>query len=108
MGDALDKLGAGREAHGRHEWEQAYELFRAVDAETPLEPDDLERLADTARWSRHYSEMLDAFERAEAAFARAGDRRGAARAALQLAWEHYWRNNDAVATGWYGQAARLL
>jgi class 3 adenylate cyclase len=108
MSDTLDKLTAGREAHTRHEWEQAYELLRAVDADAPLGPEDLERLADTARWSRHYSEMLDAFERAEAAFARAGDRRGAARAALQLAWEHYNRNNDAVATGWYGQATRLL
>lgn len=108
MGDGFDKLTAAREAHARHEWEQAYELLRAVDAEARLEPEDLERLADTARWSRHYPEMLDAFERAQAAFARAGDRRGAARAALQLAYEHYTRNDDAVATGWYGQATRLL
>jgi class 3 adenylate cyclase len=109
MGTAtFEQLTAGREAHARHEWEQAYVVLRAVDAEAPLGPEDLERLADAARWSRHYPEMLDAFERAQAAFARAGDRRGAARAALQLAWEHYTRNDDAVATGWYGQAATLL
>ena len=52
--------------------------------------------------------MLDAFERAQAAYAGAGDRRGAARAALQLAWEHFQRGNDAVVAGWFGRATTLL
>jgi class 3 adenylate cyclase len=109
MADATsDELAAGREAFARHEWEQAYEVLRASDADTRLGPEDLECLAEAARWSRHYSEMLDAFERAEAAFATAGDRRGAARAALALAWEHFTRNDDAVATGWHGRASTLL
>ena len=72
-----DTLAAGREAFARHEWDKAYELLRAADSNTALVPEDLERLADAARWSRHYSEMLDTFERAEAAYERAGDRRGA-------------------------------
>jgi class 3 adenylate cyclase len=109
MGDTTtDTLAAGREAFARHEWDQAYERLRAAEADTSLGPEDLERLADAARWSRHYPEMLDAFERAEAAYERAGDRRGAARAALQLAWESYTRGDDAVATGWHGRATTLL
>jgi class 3 adenylate cyclase len=109
MGDTtLDTLTAGRQAFSRHEWEHAYELLRAAEADAPLAAEDLERLAEAARWSRHYSEMLDAFERAQAAYARSGDRRGAARAALQLAWEHYTRGDDAVSTGWFGQATTLL
>src|SRR5262249_51631765 len=109
MSDAtLDTLTAGREAFARHAWQQAYEQLRAGDADSSLGPEDLERLAEAARWSRHYAEMLDTFERAEAAFARAGDRRGAARAAIQLAWEHYLRNDEAVAGGWNGRAANLL
>jgi class 3 adenylate cyclase len=104
----LENLAAGREAFARHEWAHAYELLRASDAEAPLGPEDLEQLAEAARWSRHYPDVLDTFERAQAGFARAGDRRGAARVALRLAWENYTRNDDAVATGWYGQATTLL
>jgi hypothetical protein len=104
----LEKVSEGREAFARHEWERAYELLRAADADTRLEAGDLERLAEAARWSRHYSEMLDAFERAEAAYERGRDCRGAARVALALAWEHFIRNDDAVATGWHGRAATLL
>jgi hypothetical protein len=98
-----DSVEAGREAAARHAWRDAYELLRPAAAS--LGPEDLERLADAARWSRHYTAMVDAFERAQAGFARSGDRRGAARAALQLAWEHYTRGDDAVSTGWFGQAA---
>jgi len=104
----IDTLAAGREAFARHEWDKAYELLRAADSNTALVPEDLERLADAARWTRHYSEMLDTFERAEAAYERAGDRRGAARAALQLTWESYTRGDDAVMSGWFGRASRLL
>jgi class 3 adenylate cyclase len=103
-----DTLAEGREAFARHEWEQAYERLRAADADVPLGPEDLERLAGAARWSRHYAEMVDTFERAEAAFERAGDRRGAARAALQLTWESYTRGDDAVMSGWFGRATTLL
>jgi class 3 adenylate cyclase len=109
MGDTmLGTLSEGRDAHARHEWDRAYNLLRSVDGDSPLGPEDLERLADAARWSRHYPEMLGTFERAQAAFGRTGDSRGAARTALQLAWEHYTRGEEAVATGWYGQAATLL
>jgi class 3 adenylate cyclase len=52
--------------------------------------------------------MLGIFERAEVSFERAGDRRGAARAAMQLAWEHYTRGDDAVMSGWFGRATTLL
>jgi class 3 adenylate cyclase len=109
MGDVtLDKLAAARDAFARHEWEQAYELFHTADSDDGLAPEDLERLAETARWSRHYPDMLDAFERSQAAFSRDGDNHGAARTAIQLAWEHYTRGDDAVAGGWYGRAATLL
>lgn len=109
MGDTVvDTLTAGREAFTRHEWLRAYDLLRAADADSQLGPEDLEQLAEAARWSRHYPDVLDTFERAQVGFAHAGDRRGAARVALRLAWENFTRHDDAVATGWYGQAATLL
>jgi len=103
-----DRLAAGRAAFERHEWAEAYDALRAADGDSPLAGEDLERLAEAARWSRHFPEMLDTFERAEGAFARAGDRRGAARVALHLTWEHYQRGDDAQTTGWFGRAATHL
>ena len=109
MGDTVvDTLTAGREAFTRHEWERAYDLLRSADADSRLGPEDLEQLAEAARWSRHYGDVIDTFERAQVGFVRAGDRRSAARVALRLAWENFTRNDDAVATGWYGQATTLL
>jgi tetratricopeptide (TPR) repeat protein len=103
-----DRLAAGRAAFARHDWAEAYDTLRAADGDSALAGEDLERLAEAARWSRHFPEMLDAFERAEGAFARAGDRRGAARVALHLTWEHYQRGDDAQMTGWFGRATTHL
>ena len=109
MGDTtLEALAAGRESFARHEWDAAYGKLQEANADAPLGPEDLERLAEAARWSRHYPEMLDTLERAEGAFATVGDNRGAARVALRLAWEHDWRRDDALASGWYGRAVTLL
>ena len=36
----------GREAFPRHEWERAYDLLRAADADSRLGPEDLEQLAE--------------------------------------------------------------
>jgi hypothetical protein len=42
-----------------------------------LTAEDLERLGEAARWSRRFEQVLDAFERAAAAFESTGDRRSA-------------------------------
>ena len=44
-GEALDR---GRESFSRHQWADAYGGLSAADRETPLQPEDLERLATTA------------------------------------------------------------
>src|SRR5271163_2380241 len=103
-----DPLAAGREALSAEQWESAYELLCAADAEHPLAPADLERLSNAAQWTRRYEEMLDLLERAEAGFEQEGDSRAAARMALKLAQEHYQRNHDAVSGGWLGRADKLL
>lgn len=105
---AQDPLDTGREAFSTEQWERAYELLCAADAEHPLAPADLERLSNAAQWTRRYEEMLDLLERAEAGFEREGDRRAAARMALKLTEEHFQRNHDAVTRGWLSRAAKLL
>ncbi len=105
---AQDPLSAGREAFSAEQWERAYELLSAADAEHALAPADLERLSNAAQWTRRYDGMLDLLERAEAGFEREGDRRAAARIALKLTQEHYQRNHGAVTRGWLARAAKLL
>jgi class 3 adenylate cyclase len=103
-----DDLVAGRQAYAEHRWADAYAHLSAADRSSSLGGDDLERLADAARWSRHFDQLLDLLERAESAYARAGEHRGAARLALALAREHYQRGDRAVASGWLGRASTLL
>lgn len=98
----------GRDAFQERSWSRAFSELVEADAEQPLGPDDLERMGEAARWSRHFGEMLDAFERAAAAYQSAGDARSAARIAAKLAIEHYERNRYALAAGWLGRARRLV
>ncbi len=104
-GGALER---GREAFERRAWGAAFDELRSSNANTSLSPEDLERLGEAARWSRHFDEMLDAFERAAAAYESAGDRRSAARVAVKLTIEHHARHGDALAAGWLARAGRLL
>lgn len=103
-----DELTRAREAYAHHEWRLAFDQLKTVDASRSLSAEDLERLAWAARWTGRYTEIQDALERAEAAYARADDRRGSARIALLLAHFHYERRNDAASRGCSGRAARLL
>src|SRR5680860_292125 len=101
-------LARGRQAFEQRAWEQAFEELRSADAGEALAPEDLERLAEAALWSRHFDEMLDTFERAEAAYESLGNPRSAARVAVNLTIEHHARNGDALAAGWLARANRLL
>ena len=101
-------LERGREAFERRAWGPAFDELRSCDANMSLLPEDLERLGEAARWSRHFDVMLDTFERAAAAYERVGDRRSAARVAVKLTIEHHARRGDALAAGWVARAGRLL
>jgi class 3 adenylate cyclase len=103
-----EALAAGRGAFARHDWERSYTAFREADAAQRLEPEDVERLADAARWTGRYDELLELLERAQAAYARRRDARGAARLALALARFCFEQSNDAAANGWWRRAAREL
>jgi hypothetical protein len=101
-------LERGREAFERRTWGPAFDELRFSDAKGSLTPEDLERFGEAARWSRHFDEMLDIFERAAAAYESVGDRRSAARVAVKLTIEHHARQGDALAAGWLARAQRLL
>ena len=101
-------LERGREAFERRSWGVAFDELCSSDAERLLCPEDLERLGEAARWSRHFDGMFDAFERSVAGYEMAGDRRSAARVAVKLTLEHHARRGDALAVGWLARAGRLL
>ena len=101
-------LERGREAFERRAWGTAFDQLRSSDETGSLAPEDLERLGEAARWSRHFDEMFDIFERASAAYESGGDRRSAARVAVKLTVEHHARHGDALAAGWLARAGRLL
>lgn len=103
-----DPLEVGRAALARHAWKDAYEHLHAADGGSPLAPRDLERLAEAARWSGHFPEMLDALERAQGSYETDGEGRDAARLAVELAYMHWERADDAIAGGWMARATRLL
>jgi DNA-binding CsgD family transcriptional regulator len=104
-GSALD---AGRTAFCQQRWGDAHRQLAAADRLSPLELDDLERLAvaaylvaedadGTEHWARAYNECL-----------RRSDRRRAARNALFVNLALLLRGAMAPAGGWLARAQRLL
>jgi tetratricopeptide (TPR) repeat protein len=101
-------LAAGRDAVAHHDWEAAFESLSAADAAEPLEPGDLELLAEAALWADRHDAAFAASERAFQAHIRAGDPRRAAIVAVGLTIHCVARLDLAVAAGWYQKAQRLL
>jgi hypothetical protein len=102
-----ETLERARHALETHAWQQAYEAFVSLPYQD-LSSEDLDRLAESAWWSAHPNESIEAFVRAFASFTAEGKRRGAARVGLRLAMEHADRQDSAVSNGWLQRAARLL
>jgi DNA-binding winged helix-turn-helix (wHTH) protein len=101
-------LAKARRAFDGSDWSGARAAFAEADAEKALEAADLERWATAIQFSGRMQESIASFERAVAAHASAGDRRGAARAALGLANVELEACKDAVARGWRNRAATYL
>jgi DNA-binding CsgD family transcriptional regulator len=81
---ALDRA---REAYQRWAWADAYARFAAADRRSPLEPEDLERLATAAYLLGRGQDSADGWARAYHELLRRGDPERAARCALWLASE---------------------
>jgi DNA-binding NarL/FixJ family response regulator len=99
---------AGDEALQRGAWVEAREAFdRAL--EERESPEALEGLGMAAWWLDLAEVMFDARERAYRLYRSQGDRLGAARIAVALAWDCWaFRGEHAVANGWLQRARRLL
>jgi hypothetical protein len=90
-------------------WSESYRLLSAADAETPLDPADLDRLATAAYLIGGDAGSAEAGTRAHAGFLERGEPVRAARSAIWLAFTMFDKSRQrAQAAGWLGRAQRLL
>ena len=108
MADVVVGLETARDAASRYAWREAFDLFAAADAASPLEPDDLDLMAECAWWIGRMRHCIALRERAHAEYLKAGNVRRAARVAIELA-DHrgdLGESDDAMA--WIQKATRML
>lgn len=99
---------SARDAGSRYAWGEAFDLFAAADAASPLEPDDLDLMAECAWWIGKMRHCIALRERAHAEYLKAGDVRRAARIAIELADERGDLGESGDAIGWIQKATRML
>ena len=99
---------SGDQALARGAWAEARGAFEAVLRIREI-PEALEGLGTAAWWLDLADLVFDSRERAYRLYLAGGDRAGAARVGVWLAWD-YWafRGESAVANGWLQRARRLL
>lgn len=108
MGDAIDKLGRGRESYAKRAWMDAYESLSQVDQAAPLGVEDLELLATSASMIGRDDEYLSILERAHHLHLDHGETLRAVRCAFWVGVNLALRGEMARATGWLGRAQRLV
>ncbi|WP_052665199.1 helix-turn-helix transcriptional regulator [Nitriliruptor alkaliphilus] len=101
-------LDRGREASANRSWSEARTALAEADADTPLEPEDLERLAVAAHLTGDDATRDHAFERAHLAFSTRGAVGDAVRCVFWLAMGLLLRGETIRAGGWFARGARLL
>ena len=101
-------LDRARRSYGQCAWADAYQAFVFADQETPLEAEDLERLAMAAYLVGRDDEYLGILERAYNAHLNAGQCARAVRCAFWLGFRLLMRSETGRATGWLARAQRVL
>ena len=108
MTEQLSAVPEAREAVSRYAWREAFDLLAAADAAAPLEPDELDLMAECAWWIGKMRHCMALRERAYTAYRKQGDARRAARVALELTQHHGDLGEVGDASAWLQNASRLL
>ncbi len=95
------------DAYARRAWGEAFARLTAADADQPLTPLHLQRLAVAAHCIGKTDESTDAWGRAHAACLECGDVENAALAAAWCAFGLITRGEFALGSGWLGRAQAL-
>ncbi len=104
----VQTLGRARLLFEQKAWADSYRLLDTADRDTPLDPEDLERLATAAYLLGRDDESEAFLARAHQTFLDRGDSEGAARSASWLAFGLLQRGAMAPASGWFARAQRIL
>ena len=104
----MDPLEHGRQCYGRRAWGDAYQALLRADQSTPLQADDLERLATAAYLTGRDLEFQRLQERLHRVHADADDEARAARCAFWLALFSLLRGEIGPANAWIARGQRLV
>jgi tetratricopeptide (TPR) repeat protein len=98
----------GRRAYARQAWSKAVVDLTLADESSPLDPEDLDRLADAAFLTGDDARSDELRTRSYEDRLVLDDRRGAARCALRLAYLLAHRGEQAAAMAWQARAQALV
>jgi ATP/maltotriose-dependent transcriptional regulator MalT len=104
----MDALEHGRECYRRHAWGDAYQALVCADQATPLEPDDLDRLATSAYLTGRDLDFQRILERVHRIHVEVGARARAARSAFWLGLTLLFRGEIGQANAWTARGERLI
>lgn len=110
MADIDALLIEARQASADRRWADAHAGFVAAREVEALHADDLAALGEAAWWRGDIDECLAAMEEAYRQYVAMDDsaQRTAARLAMEIGYFWYLRADEAIASGWFGRARRLL
>lgn len=101
-------LESGRKSLGKQAWGAAFSQMSVADRETPLEAEDLEKLAMAAHLIGKEAECTELLARAHRGFLDKNLPRKAARCAYRMGFTSLLNGELAQAGGWFSRAERLL
>jgi DNA-binding NarL/FixJ family response regulator len=108
MEAVADALARGRAAHDAHEWAAAADALETADAQTPLDPADLELLATALFMLNRIEDHLATLERAHHSYADAGQPLRAASCAFWIGMRLFMTGDVGLGGGWLARAGRLV
>jgi len=106
--ESSPELGQAREAYARRAWEDAYQLFSALDHVSALGTDDLAKYSWAAGLSGRDRELLAILERLHHLLLEEGDPLLAARVGFWLGYRLAGLGELGQASGWFARVERLL
>jgi DNA-binding CsgD family transcriptional regulator len=104
----MNRLEHGRECYARCAWGDAYHALLCADHDTPLDVDDLDRLATAAYLTGRDLDVQPLRERLYHAHVEAGDCARAARCAFWLALTCLLRGESGRSNAWTARGQRLV
>jgi ATP/maltotriose-dependent transcriptional regulator MalT len=104
----MSRLEYGRACYDRRGWRDAYEALRSADSATPLDVDDLDRLATAAYLTGREAEFQQILDRLYRAHVAAANRSRAARCTFWLAITYLIRGERGRSNAWVARGQRLV